>query len=108
MTTMPPVSIATVFEQLRNINERLAEILNHLEKLNGSVNRHEQWIAAREQICASSCGDMDGLRRELQAHQSFIDQQKGGIKVAHFVANIIGTLLGAAAVLLGHYIEKFW
>ena len=71
------------------------------------VNRHEQRSVAREQICAAICGDIDRFRVELQHHQSLIDQQKGGIKVAHFSANIIGIIPGTAAANR-HFIEEIW
>jgi hypothetical protein len=93
-------------EQLTTINQRLSEVLSCLERVNAVVNRHEQWIVDRERICMTTYEAIDQLRQHVQGHQSFIDQQKGGLKATGWIANAIGAVFGAALVLLGHYLER--
>jgi hypothetical protein len=99
---MGPMSNDALAEQLKNINEKLGAIAAHLAQLNGKMQRHEQWIAAREQVCLAQCDIADGMREELRQHQSLIDELRGGFKIVTVIANAIGILIGAAGVLFGH------
>jgi hypothetical protein len=63
-------------EELVQVREQVTAIVGRLDKINGSVGRHEDsigqlkvWTATKDQSCQSHLCEIAGLSKNLREHQ---------------------------------------
>jgi hypothetical protein len=96
----------TLIAKLATIDTKLDAIKERVDKTNGTVIRHDRWIEGREPVCQMQADTLETLTTEMQQVRTYIDGQRGGMKVAHVAIGAIGGLaVAVGTALLQHWLK---
>lgn len=103
---LKPMEIDAIVERLDQHGTLLRDIRDHLARLNGKVAEVEKWQAATDPVVESMIERIDETSDKTEAHQTYIDQQKGGatmkLQLASGIVTVIGMLVMGIKLLFFH------
>ena len=105
MATIDNQAIIDKFDALESrMNERHEDIKTRLERINGSVASHADWISANRERLLAQYAAVAALQALAGQHDVLFAEQRGGMRMAVVIASAIGGLI---ALIGGPLVSRF-
>ena len=107
MAAIDNQAIIDKFDALEShMNERHEDIKARLDRINGSVASHADWISANRERLLAQYAAVAALQALAAQHDVLFAEQRGGIKMALAVASAIGGLIALiGGPLVSHFLR---
>jgi hypothetical protein len=98
---MATVDNQVIIERIDSLKQRMDELHNdiraRLDRINGSVSSHTEYISANRERVLAQYAAVAALQASVGQHDLMFAEHRGGMRMAIIVASAIGSLI----VLIG-------
>jgi hypothetical protein len=95
------VALGRIDMRLVSMTDKLGEIGEKCDKINGTVRGHQNWIAAQTTICESHRNRTESLEVTAKEVRDYQLQLSAGIKASRVLVGVLWALTMALAAIVG-------